>query len=74
VAFDPDRGSFRTFANPSEASYEDDEPASQLELPELWTYNAAMNVVPNSKTAICLTLYECTPKDKYGSAAEGSYL
>jgi len=35
VDFDKDRGLFRTFANLFEASYEDAEPTSQLELLDL---------------------------------------
>jgi hypothetical protein len=62
VDFNEDRGLFRTFAHPFEASYEDAETTSQIKpidlscSDELWSKFKEDNL---------LNVYKCLPKDKY---------
>jgi len=63
VDFDKDRWWFRTFCNPFEASYENDEPTLQLELIGL---HRGDGLRPKFKAkGDLLNLKMCLPEDKY---------
>jgi len=62
VDFSKDRGLFRTFANPFEASYEEAKPASQLILVDLQFTDELRS---KYKEGDLLFFYKCLPKGKY---------
>jgi hypothetical protein len=61
VDFDKDRGLFRTFANPCDASYEDAEPTLQLKLIDP---HCSGELRSKFKEGDLLNFYKYLPKDK----------
>jgi len=62
VDFDKDRGLFRTFADPFEASYEEAEPTLQLELINL---HYSDELRSKFKKGDLLNFYKYLPKNRY---------